>query len=94
MAIFVGYEWLLPQFGIIDDIIIIDSVPYFAYFHLETLCFNHHYHSYEITHYQPKQVDFTKYYDLPDCHPLSLSKIAIDPFSKFICVKYHLHVAN
>ena len=43
----------LPQFGLIKDIIIVDVDDcYFVFSQLDTLCFNSHYHSYEVSYDQ------------------------------------------
>lgn len=90
MIVYLGYEWLLPQFGIIDDIVMIGGIPYFIYFNLQTWCFNHHYHAYEVIHDEPIKVNLVKYDDLGDYHPLSLSKTSTDQFSNFVCMKYNI----
>ena len=41
---------LMPQFGLIDEIVVIDVENYFFVCHLfVTDCFNHHFHSYEVS---------------------------------------------
>ena len=47
---------LMPQFGVIDDIIVADSEECFSMCRLlETHCFNHHFHCYEVTPLNPPE---------------------------------------
>ena len=47
---------LMPQFGVIDDIIVVNSEEcFFICCLLETHCFNHHFYCYEVTHLNPPE---------------------------------------
>ena len=81
---------MLPEFGLIIDILTVDRTPYFCCDCLDTVCFNHHFHSFEVTQSMPSKVEIIKHSHLTDYHPLTNSHIPSDPNSKFVCMKYHI----
>ena len=85
---------LLPQFGLIKDVLVLNNIPYFCYKLIDTICFNHHFHSYEISIVDQSDVNFITHFDLIDYHPLTISQIPSDPNIKFIRMKYHIVERN
>ena len=78
---------LLPNFGLISDIIILDVDNYFLDCEtLHTICFNFHFHSYEICHHTSPSFVFVKQSDLIDHSVLAIYKKTTD----FVTLKYHV----
>ena len=85
---------LLPLFGRIIDIFIVDvSDCYFVFELLVTECFNSHYHAFEVRKQtqQPIQLVVCKQSDLIDYHVLGLYTIPVhDDHLTFVSLKYYL----
>ena len=63
----------LPMFGEIKHIVVLDVDRYFLLVsELETLCFNAHYHAYEVTRSTSAELTLIQICDLADHNPLSL----------------------
>ena len=78
---------LLPNFGLILDIIILNVDDYFLVCEiLHTICFNPHFHSYEVCHHSSPSVVFVKQSDLVDYSVLAIYKKITD----FVTLKYHI----
>lgn len=78
---------LLPQFGIIRDIIINDvHQPFLVCEKLTTCCFSSHYHSYEVILPNPAIFCICKQSELYDYSVLSLYHV----HSLFVSLKYYL----
>ena len=76
---------LLPQFGIIHDIIINDvHQPFLVCEKLITCCFSPHYHSHEVVHHNPPVFIICKQSELYDYSVLSLYHVG----SQFVSLKY------
>ena len=58
-----------PVFGFVTDIILLDT---FLCEVLTTICFNSHYHSYEIRHDSSPSIYFVKQFNLADHNVLSM----------------------
>ena len=83
---------LLPTFGLISDIVVFDVDNYFIVCEvLLTECFNHHYHSYEVSHDTTPSYVFVKQPNLADHCILGLYK---KNRSLFVTLKYHIIVGN
>lgn len=78
---------LLPQFGIIHDIIV-DNIhqPFFVCEKLTTDCFSSHYHAYEVIRHSPPVFSICKQSELYDYSVLSLYHV----HSLFVSLKHHL----
>ena len=77
---------LLPVFGYIHDIAVIDVDNYFLV--CEILCtkfFHRHYYAYEVSHDSTPSYVFVKQSDLADHSVLGLYK------SKFVILKYYVN---
>ena len=81
---------LVPEFGIIEDIIV-DALMcyYFVLEKLHTVCFSNHYHSFEVIKHVPKEFFICKPSDLFDHAVLGLYHIP-QCHSLFVCLKYYL----
>ena len=78
---------LLPQFGIIHDIILNDvHQPFLVCEKLITCCFSPHYHSHEVIHHNPAVFIICKQSELYDYCVLSLYHVG----SQFVSLKYYL----
>ena len=81
---------LLPNFGIIEDIIIDDLHSYyFVIEKLHTICISSHYHSYEVIKHSPTLFHVCKLSDLWDHSVLGLYQIPHNQ-SYFVPLKYYL----
>ena len=78
---------LLPLFGKIRDILVHRNHFYFACNVLHTVCFNSHFHAYEVSN--SKEYTLCTHSDLVD--PYVLSVYTLSSFSTcFIPMKYHI----
>ena len=78
---------LLPQFGIIHDIVVTDVYqPLLVCEKLTTGCFSHHYHAYEVIRLEPPVFCICKQSELYDYSVLSIYHV----FSLYIPLKYFL----
>ena len=78
---------LLPQFGIIHDIVINDvHQVFFVCEKLITCCFSPHYHSHEVIRPKPAVFCICKQSELYDYSVLSLYRVE----SLFVSLKYYL----
>ena len=76
---------LLPEFGIIHDVIISDvHEPFFVCEILTTECFYSHYHAYEVVRQSPPVFHICMQSELYDYSVLSLYK------SQYVVLKYYL----
>ena len=82
-------SYLLPEFAVINDIVITERMTcYLVCKQCETLYFHHHYHSFvvrltpDLIAVQPGQ--------LADFHVLSLQRLPSFPCSFFVTLKYHI----
>ena len=81
----------MPQFGLIDEILVIDVENYFFLCRLfVTDCFNHHFHSYEVSWTIPPLFNVYMQTDLADHHVLHQYKLSSWPSISFIPLKYHI----
>lgn len=78
---------LLPEFGIIIDIICNSDQYYFVCKHLHTECFSPHFHSYEVS--IDDNIVICNPSDLVDYNVLSLYRLSSHP-NYFVSLKYHL----
>jgi hypothetical protein len=78
---------LMPKFGVIKQILVYKDVVYFYYDETVTVCFNQHYHAYEIT-LNHCEVNCIKHSDLIDYHPLTVSHLNS---LKLVTLKYHVN---
>lgn len=78
---------LLPCFGLIKDIVIYDGIYYLTCNVLETECFCHHNHSYEVTYQFPSVISFCNINELYDYHHLGLYE---SNSRFFVPLKYHI----
>ncbi len=82
---------LVPTFGIIVDILVLDVDNYFLVCEIvSTECFNSHFHAYELEKiiyptYLLRQVN-----QLPDHYMLSAYKLSTYPNTLFVSLKYNL----
>jgi hypothetical protein len=82
---------LLPTFGKITDILIYNTDDnYLVLQKFHTICFNQHYHSFEVLCTDPIEYFVCKPIDLVDPHPLSLYNVPGSPQFNFISYKYHI----
>lgn len=78
---------LVPTFGKIVDLVVLHESYYLVCEVMFTDCFNHHFHSYEISTLQPINYVLCKPSDLPDHNVLGIYNISN---SHFISLKYHI----
>ena len=79
---------LMPQFGIITDILMLNIDDY--YFSCELLCtvsFNEHFHAYEVTRSSLVNLVICKQSELIDYHVLGMYAVAA---KHSVSLKYHL----
>ena len=81
---------LLPTFGIIEDILFVDSTHYFVCNKLVTQCFIEHFHSYETWKSDSSNFCIQKHSEFFDHNTLCAYKLRSHPLSLFIPLKYHL----
>ena len=80
---------LLPEFAIIEDIVVTEKMEcYLLCKECETLHFHHHYHSFEVR-LTPDLIAVNPR-DLADFHVLSIQRLTSFPSSLFVCLKYHV----
>ena len=83
---------LLPQFGMIADIIILDTDNIVIILEkLHTTAFISHFHCYEILYVQPTEYILMKPSEFVDLSPLSLYK---PPNHNFVSLKYYVERNN
>lgn len=81
---------LLPDFAIIEDIVVTENMEcYLLCKKCETLHFRHHYHSYEVI--VTSDLIAIRPRNLADFHVLSLQRLSGFPGSFFVCLKYHIY---
>ena len=82
---------LMPQFGKIEDIVIIDTDnSFFVVSIYKTNVFNSHYHAYEVFSCKPSVYLLIRPNDLIDHHVLHLYNVLSHPHVSFIPLKYHI----
>ena len=79
---------LMPVFGVVKEIVDINSKVYFVCNALHTVCFVHHIHAYEVEDLNFMQV--IKFEAIYDYHPLGLYKSPIDSSTLVVSLKYHI----
>ena len=90
-AVVIVHSNLMPQFGLIDEILVIDVEIYFFVYRLfVTDCFNHYFHSYEVSWTIPPLFNVYMQTDLADHHVLHQYKLSSSPSISFIPLKYHI----
>ena len=78
---------LIPLFGIVRDIFVYHNQFYFGCNVLHTVCFNSHFHAYEVS--SSKEYTLCTHSELVD--PYVLSIYTVSSFStRFIPMKYHI----
>ncbi len=80
---------LIPTFGIIADILALDVDDYRLVCEVtSTLCFNSHYHSYEVCRVVPPHHIVCQINDLADSYVLSAYELATHSDTLYIPMKY------
>ena len=81
---------LLPTFGIIEDLLFVNSINYFICNKLVTQCFIEPFHSYETLKSDPSSFCIHKHSDFFNHNTLCAYKLRSHPHSLCIPLKYHL----
>lgn len=79
---------LMPVFGVVKEIVNINSCFYLVCNLLHTVCFVHHIHAYEVQ--ELSIVKPIKVNSLYDHHPLGLYKSPLDNSIMVVPLKYHI----
>ena len=78
----------MPVFGVIIDVLVFEVDNYYiVYEELETECFSHHYHTYEVSHHQIPHFGISHPSDFTDNCLLGIYR---KQSSMFIPLKYHI----
>lgn len=82
----------LPEFVLVEHIIAVDVENYFfIVLILHTICFNPHFHAYEVEHPSIPELSVVKLTDLADHHPLGLYTCTMLNHSLLlVSLKYHV----
>ena len=87
-AVVVLKNMLLPEFGLITDIIVYDvDCCLFVCHMLITNCYAPHFHSFEVKLSEPSVIEVVKQTALADYHPLGLYSLSSHSYVSF---KYHI----
>ena len=82
---------LMPQFGKIKDIVVVDTEEcFFVISVYETEFFNSHYHAYEVSSYDQTSYLLIRPNNLIDHHVLHLYNVLSHQHVSFIPLKYHI----
>ena len=93
VVILAAKEEDLPMFGLIQHIISVDVENYFfIVLVLHTICFNSHFHVYEVEHSNSLEHIVVKPTDLVDHHPLGLyTRDFLHQSLQVVSLKYHVN---
>ena len=79
---------LMPVFGVVKEIVKINSLFYLVCNELHTICFVHHIHAYEV--HELNIVKVITIDSLYDYHPLALHQSPLDNDISVVPLKYHI----
>ena len=81
----------VPTFGVIEDIIVLQTdVYYLVCSLLVTECFSHHFHAFQVHKVQPTEYIISEPSTLHDTHVLGAYAIPSNPTAMYIPLKYQL----
>lgn len=82
----------LPVFGLVQHVITVEVDTYFLIVNvLHTICFNRHFHVYEIEYPSSPNYNVVKPLDLVDHHPLGLYTCTfLNQSIQVVSLKYHV----
>ena len=88
MCVLIKFHGQTPQFGVIEDIILHNG-PLFILEPLQTVCFNKHFHAYEVVPTPVRTFLVVTQINLADYHPLGIYQVQ-NSRKSFVPLKYYV----